>query len=116
MRMLRWWAVIAAAGIVSGHAGVAAGDVADTAHLYRFEDSPGFLRDHAQTADLAGGAIQVALPATGRGGDFIKWGGGNTEAADLVGGRLWAAITPITSQLTVELFAHLDSVAAAGRE
>ncbi len=60
--------------------------VGNVIHLYRFEDSPGFLGDCTRTADLeiVGTASQVALSDTGRGSAFLRWDGGNQSAADII--------------------------------
>jgi hypothetical protein len=100
---------IAAAALVLCHASIA---VASTIHLYRFEDSPGYLVDSAGSADLTPvGVSQVDLPETGRGSSFLTWDGGNASALDVTAsGRGYAGTSPITGDFTAEAFVHFDTL------
>jgi hypothetical protein len=106
---LRPWQVVALL-LVALQAGAAA---ADTLHLWRFEDAPGFFAASQGTAALVGGATPVALPGSGRGSQFASLPGlPNASAADVLGANDLAAIldAPILGDFTAELLVHFDTL------
>ncbi len=87
-----------------------------TLHYWRFEDSPGFLRDSVGDATLSPeNVVQVTIPNNGRGRDFpyqIPGSGANRSAADsttAIAG-LTADTTPVETAFTIELFANIDDL------
>ena len=90
---------------------------AATVHGWRFEDAPAPLGDSIGSAALtaAGNAQTVALPPTGRGGDFPTGflpGDANQKAAELdgAGDLLSATVAPLSGDFTIECFAHADEL------